>query len=38
MNLATSSDNTPQRTNRDSVTDTHEAGLIDNLHSPASTR
>ena len=38
MNLAMTSDETPQRRKRASVWLTQEAGLIDSLHKPASTR
>ena len=38
MNLATTRDDTPQRMKRASVWLTQDDGLIDSLHSPASTR
>ncbi len=38
MNLATTSEPTPQRTKRASVWLTHEPGLIDSRHRPDSTR
>ena len=38
MNLATTSEPSPQRTNRASVWLTQEPGLIDSLHNPDNTR